>query len=484
MFMKKLIALLFVFISIQLSAQTIDTFLLINKTDSTVIDIPISKIDSITFRYDTVLISYRISGKVLDTLNNVVDSGKVFLLGLNQGSEADTVQVATLDTYGAYEFEQVDPRLYLLRAEVSALSLNAVTTYYPDDFLWGDAHTLNLVQDTSDMDIHIIQLSTPSSTGLGMISGCLVEGSSFRGPGDALDDIIIGLIRPNVSNDVYMLDETDANGCFSFQNLSDGDYTLYPDVAGVPLDTAGWSSINISGVDTETVQLVIDSNIITLSNTTTVTDVEGNTYATVVIGTQEWFKENLRTTKYRDGTPINYPGADSATWVNDITGAYAWYDNDSSTYASTYGALYNWYAVDNSAGLCPTGWQVPSDSDWTVLESFLSANGYSFDGSTTGIKYAKAMADTVLWDPSTTTGAVGNTDYPTYRNKSGFSGLPGGFRDTSGVFKLLLDISKWWSSTQDGTNDAFRRGLGSNLPGMYRQHEAKGHGFSVRCLRD
>jgi uncharacterized protein (TIGR02145 family) len=483
MFMKKLISLLFVFFSIQLSSQTIDTLMLRYHTDGTTDTLSISKIDSIIFRYDSVLANYRISGKVLDSLNNIVDSGKVFLLHLNQSSEADTVQIATLNTYGTYEFDQVDPGLYLLRVEVSAISLNAVNTYYPDDFLWEEAHTLSLVQDTLGLDIHIIQLSTPSSTGSGTISGCLVEGSSFRGPGDGIDNIIIGLIRPNVSNDVYMLDETDANGCFSFQNLSDGDYMLYPDVVGIPLDTLGWSNINISGVDTETVQLVIDSNIITLSNTTTVTDVEGNTYETVVIGTQEWFAENLRTTKYRDGSPI-IAGADSAIWVNDITGAYVWYDNDSITYALTYGALYNWYAVNNSAGLCPTGWHVPSDVEWSVLESDLEANGYNYDGSTTGNKYAKAMADTVLWDPSITTGAVGNSDYPSYRNKSGFSGLGGGYRSISGAFILLSDIGKWWSLTQDGTNDAWRRSLGSNLTGMYRNKESKRFGFSVRCLRD
>ena len=139
--MKKLLPLLFVFLSIHLNAQTIDTILHIHKTDSTVLNIPVTDIDSLTFSYDTLI--YRISGKVFDSLNNVVDSGKVFLLRLNQSSEADTVQVATLDTYGAYEFEQVDPDLYLLRAEVSALSLNAVTTYYPDDFLWEEAQTLN-----------------------------------------------------------------------------------------------------------------------------------------------------------------------------------------------------------------------------------------------------------------------------------------------------------------------------------------------------
>ena len=166
----------------------------------------------------------------------------------------------------------------------------------------------------------------------------------------------------------------------------------------------------------------------------------GYDYDLVEIGGQCWFKENLQTTTYKDSTPINYPGTDNTAWSNDTTGAYAWYGNDSLQYASTYGALYNWNAVDNSAGLCPSGWHVPSDSSWTVLESYLEANGYNYDGSTSGNKYAKAMADTVLWNSNTGIGTVGNTDYPSYRNKSGFSGLPGGSRSSYGGYDKFGDL--------------------------------------------
>ena len=97
------------------------------------------------------------------------------------------------------------------------------------------------------------------------------------------------------------------------------------------------SIISITGSDTETVQLIVDSNTFTQnSQNSQPTDIDGNTYETVVIGAQEWFKENLRTTKYSDGSPILY-GADTSIWNNDTIGAYAWYDNDSSSYASTYG---------------------------------------------------------------------------------------------------------------------------------------------------
>jgi uncharacterized protein (TIGR02145 family)/gliding motility-associated-like protein len=217
----------------------------------------------------------------------------------------------------------------------------------------------------------------------------------------------------------------------------------------------------------------------------------GYDYDLVEIGGQCWFKENLQTNKYRDGTPINYPGTDSLLWVNNTTGAYAWYDNDSSTNASTYGALYNWHAVDNSAGLCPTGWHVPSDSAWTVLDSFLAHNGYNYDGSLTGNKYAKAMADTVLWNFSNVTGAVGKTDYPSYRNRSGFSGLPGGRRNSAGditggaSYVTLFNDTDWWSSSQySNPVGAYSRNLGYSDSNVNKHILNKGYGISVRCLRD
>lgn len=211
----------------------------------------------------------------------------------------------------------------------------------------------------------------------------------------------------------------------------------------------------------------------------------GYSYDLVEIGNQCWFKENLRTTTYRDSTPIDYPGTDNTVWFNNTMGAYAWYDNDSSTNASTYGALYNWHAVDNSAGLCPIGWHVPSDSAWTVLDSFLAHNGYNYDGSTTGNKYAKAMADTVLWNPDTTVGSVGNTDYRPYRNKSGFSGLPGGSRSVQGGNYYAIGTSGlWWSSTQNQTSTYWYRSLAYGFIHVNRGSSPIRIGFSVRCLKD
>src|SRR5271157_74086 len=101
----------------------------------------------------------------------------------------------------------------------------------------------------------------------------------------------------------------------------------------------------------------------------TVTDIDGNVYHTINIGTQEWLAENLRTTRYSDGSPIPLV-TDSLTWGKLITPGYCWYNNDSATFGRTYGALYNWHAV-NTKKLAPKGWHVPSDSEWTILINFL-----------------------------------------------------------------------------------------------------------------
>jgi len=153
------------------------------------------------------------------------------------------------------------------------------------------------------------------------------------------------------------------------------------------------------------------------------TDIDGNTYKTVTIGTQTWMAENLKVTKYNDGT--NIPNVtDDTEWGNLTTGAYCNYNNDQSNVA-TYGRLYNWYAV-NTGKLCPTGWHVPSDAEWTTLEDYLIANGYNYDGTTIDNKIAKAMASSSGWESYSEVGVIGNDDYPEKQNASGFTALPGG----------------------------------------------------------
>lgn len=212
----------------------------------------------------------------------------------------------------------------------------------------------------------------------------------------------------------------------------------------------------------------------------TVTDIEGNVYKTVTIGTQEWMAENLKTTKYNDGTSIPLV-TDNTEWSNLTTPGYCYYNNDATTYKNTYGALYNWYTV-NTDKLCPAGWHVPTDAEWTELENYLIANGYNYDGTTSGNKIGKSLASTSGWNSSSDVGDVGNDQAS--NNSTGFSVFPGGYRSDTGTFRSVGIYGYWWSSTESSSTSAYLRSLGYNYSLLERYYFYKAHGFSVRCLRD
>jgi len=212
-----------------------------------------------------------------------------------------------------------------------------------------------------------------------------------------------------------------------------------------------------------------------------VNDVDGNRYKVIMIGNQLWMAENLRTTKYNDGTTIPLV-TDNTAWSNLTTPGYCWYDNNSAN-KDTYGALYNWYTV-NTGKLCPSGWHVPSDDEWTIMQNYLIANGFNYDGTTFGNKYAKALASTTGWTSSAVTGAVGNTDYPSKRNATGFTALPSGYRETDGTFKLIGSVSHWWSSTESNEINGYDREITYYFSGMSRNTPTKQSGCSVRCIKD
>ena len=208
----------------------------------------------------------------------------------------------------------------------------------------------------------------------------------------------------------------------------------------------------------------------------TVTDVDGNVYNVVTIGNQCWMKENLKTTKYRNGSPI--PGnLSDAAWGSTTGGAQADYDND-PTNKATYGKLYNFYAVADPRGLCPTGWHVPSDAEWQTLETALGMpaaelNNTGGRGSAQNVG-GKMKSVSPLW-LSPNAGAT---------NSSGFSGLPGGYRDFKGTYDFIGGGGCWWSSTQYSTANAWVRFLNCNYGNVDRNFNFERVGFSVRCVRD
>lgn len=212
---------------------------------------------------------------------------------------------------------------------------------------------------------------------------------------------------------------------------------------------------------------------------TKVTDIDGNIYPTVTIGTQIWMAENLKVTRYRNGDLLGTTNPATLNIADEDTVKYQWsYDGNESN-AAIYGRLYTWFAIDDSRCLCPAGWHVPSISEWKTLTDFLMDNNYGYQGS--GNDIGKALAAKSGWDPDTTEGAIGNDQAS--NNSSGFNGLPGGKRGSNGVFNFLGAECKWWSSTEfdDG---AWGRSM-SNFEGIISETIAgKDDGRSVRCLKD
>ncbi len=222
---------------------------------------------------------------------------------------------------------------------------------------------------------------------------------------------------------------------------------------------------------------------------------DGNHYNVVKIGNQVWMAENL---KYLPS--VVGPGTGSSTtpyyYVYGYNGTSVSAAKATANY-TTYGVLYNWKAAMDSAasstanpssvqGVCPAGWHLPSDAEWTQLENFLANNGYNYDGSTGGgrNKIAKAMASTGGWNSSSSIGVVGNTDYSQCRNKSGFTALPGGIRGYGGTNNRVGDYGYWWSATESDAASAWHRFMGYNNSNFLSSSSYKENGFSVRCVRD
>ena len=217
----------------------------------------------------------------------------------------------------------------------------------------------------------------------------------------------------------------------------------------------------------------------------TVTDIEGISYSTIEIGTQVWMAENLKTTKYSDGTIIPII-TDGMAWAALTTPGYCWYNNDEDTFKPTYGALYNWYSVNpisnNGKNICPAGWHVPTDVEWATLENYLIINGYNYDGTTSGNRVAKSMAATSGWAEYEIPGTVGN-DQAT-NNSSGFTALPAGFCFYSGFYTFIGDLGGWWSSIESSATHAYSRFMDYSNISLEKGSNRKIDGFSVRCLRD
>jgi uncharacterized protein (TIGR02145 family) len=214
--------------------------------------------------------------------------------------------------------------------------------------------------------------------------------------------------------------------------------------------------------------------------TSTVSDIDGNTYNTVSIGTQCWTKENLRVRKYNDGNSIPFI-LSVPTWSGVTYGAHTIYAFDSTSNLVNYGYLYNWYAAIGVAtsgstiykNICPTGWHVPSDSEWTTLTTHLGGE------SVAGGKMKSTSATSNLW--SSQSSGVSNS--------SGFSALPGGFRYFDNSFYFIRSYAYFWSATEADSFRGWLRTLSTsdnvvNRWYNYGDHGMKSAGASIRCLKN
>jgi uncharacterized protein (TIGR02145 family) len=203
-----------------------------------------------------------------------------------------------------------------------------------------------------------------------------------------------------------------------------------------------------------------------------VSDTDGNVYHSVVIGTQTWMTENLKTTKYRDGTPIPNIVNDSI-WNSLTTGARC--DNSHDTNNSiTYGRLYNWYAVTDTHNLAPQGWHIPSHSEWNILGKFLDnsidTNNFGYNGTTIG--YLLKESGNTHWHGTNEA-----------NNESGFTALPAGCLTPAGMYPPGGQ-TYWWSTAQNVGPATTARGLTSDSYQIIIQDLYKTDGLSVRCIKD
>jgi uncharacterized protein (TIGR02145 family) len=222
--------------------------------------------------------------------------------------------------------------------------------------------------------------------------------------------------------------------------------------------------------------------------TSTVSDIDNNVYNTVSIGTQCWIKENLKVTKYNDGTVIPDETANTAGWGALATGARSDYTGEAS-YIATYGYLYNWYAATDSRKICPNGWHVPTDGEWTSLIQFtvptetVSATFIGIQSPNAGGKLkSKSTNDRAGngfgWDPGNPQPSPGTDDF-------GFSALPSGYRHAV-TFEEIRINAFFWSATEVDDDYAWNRDLYNSTSNVNRidYYTNKYIGASVRCLRD
>jgi uncharacterized protein (TIGR02145 family) len=210
--------------------------------------------------------------------------------------------------------------------------------------------------------------------------------------------------------------------------------------------------------------VLVLSFVLTTIHAQTVKDIDENIYKTLTLGTQTWMAENLKTTKYRNGDVIKTTTS-SKDIRDEVAPQYQWASEGKESNVTTYGRLYTWYTVADNRGICPIGWHVPTDADWSALTTFLGG-------------------EVVAYSKLKESGEIHWNKYDTGTNETGFTALPGGLRSSRGPFIDIGESCYWWSSNESGPADAWCRQMNYNMYSVYRFLYLKRNGLSVRCIKN
>ncbi|MFP4548912.1 MAG: FISUMP domain-containing protein [Fidelibacterota bacterium] len=317
-------------------------------------------------------------------------------------------------------------------------------TYNRGDHSKGNGFSVRCIKDEVAPENTAPEASFTSTPAVGTVDTIFTFDAS--GSSDGEDDLADLQVRWDFDNDNTWDTDYSTTKTITHQFTTAGTYPVKLEV----LDTDG-------ATDTATETITVEENSI---ETGTVTDIDGNTYQTVIINGKEWMAENLKVTKYRNSETI------SECWT---------YNNDESN-VETYGRLYSWHAVSDSRNIAPEGWHVPTDEEWEELAQYISdQNGGYGKSDDDWYEVGTHLKASSGWDAN----AIGTDDY-------GFTGLPAGYRETNGNYAHLGYYAYFWSATEcESYNyNAWIRQLNYLSTTFYRSDQTKDRGYSVRCVKD
>lgn len=326
------------------------------------------------------------------------------------------------------------------------------TTYYVRAYATNSTQTVYSYQLSFTTNPTFASLTTSSITD--------ITGLTATSGGDVISDGGLPVTQRGICWGVSPNPTIDDN--FTNDGSGTGNYVSY--ISGLTINTVYYVrayAINSVGVSYGNEVMFTTAAFIPGNG---VVDVDGNAYTSIIYGDQEWMARNLKVSRYSNNDLIAYLPSNTQ-WSSSASGAYCWYNNDDQ-YKATYGMLYNFYAVTDSRNICPSGWHIPTDSDWDELQIFFG--GADIAGG------ALKEAGTAHWNTP-------NTDAT---NISGFTGLPGGIRLDSGIFNNIGAYGIWWSSDELNANAGWYRSLLFNSGSINRSSNHKRYGFSVRCVKD